>query len=86
MSRLRPAVLAFDPQPIHIRLVRCANEDDDYTGIYRLWETAVGARCRLCPRDQCNLLGVAGMGLSTCIVVVQARALPDLPAAVTLRG
>lgn len=54
------------------------------TAIFRTWDAQEGARCRLCPRELCNLIPVPGTSTATCLMIVEGDALPGLPSAVVL--
>lgn len=87
-----PDILPFQPIPIQLRIVKAPVKRPEFglvpvveqSGIYRVWVTSEGERCRLCPRHVCTLTPVVSMpGVSTCIQVVKGDI--SLAAAATLR-
>lgn len=81
-------ILPYTPEPLEIRCIRRleAPPGGGTTGIYRIWDSAEGARCRLCPRDLCTLKTVdLRPDVATCFVLVQGDPFPGIPSAATFR-
>ena len=65
-------ILSFEPLPLQITLLKGkANSEEGSTGVFQLWRTVEGERCRRCSPELCTLNRVPGLeAYATCAFVV----------------
>ena len=78
-------ILRFEPLPLQITLLREeANLDGGSTGVYQVWRTNEGERCRRCSLGLCTLNPIPGHeAYSTCSFVVAGHVSARLAATLT---
>ena len=78
-------ILSFEPLPLQITLLKGeAIPDEATTGVYQVWRTVEGERCRRCSPGLCTLSRIPGLeAYATCAFVVAGHVSARLAATLT---
>jgi len=78
-------ILSFEPLPLQITLLKGeAIPDEATTGVYQVWRTVEGERCRRCSPELCTLNRIPGLeAYATCAFVVAGHVSARLAATLT---
>jgi hypothetical protein len=81
----KSSILHFQPLPLQITLLREeATPHGGSTGIYQVWRTVEGERCRRCSPGLCTLSPIPGLeAYATCSFVVAGQVSARLAATLT---
>ncbi len=79
------AILSFEPLPLQITLLKGeAIPEGTSTGVYQVWRTAEGERCRRCSPGLCTLNRIPGLeAYATCAFVVAGHVSASLATTLT---
>lgn len=78
-------ILSFEPLPLQITLLKGeTNSEEASTGVYQVWRTIEGERCRRCSPGLCTLSRIPGLeAYATCAFVVAGHVSARLAATLT---
>ncbi len=78
-------IVSFEPLPLQITLLkREAIPEGDSTGVFQVWRTVEGERCRRCSPGLCTLNRIPGLeAYATCTFMVAGHVSARLAATLT---